>query len=112
MKKVIIELSERQLNTLVYCFTYSNKFYPTTREQKVLKSILEKVSLRVMKKHLEVKAIVNTLFTKKKKSKFTFEYHEAHCIEQYLIIIEDNPFNEYDRNAILFIKNKLNQQLA
>jgi hypothetical protein len=112
MKKIQIELTARQLNTLVYCFTFINHVYPKERSQKVLKSILEKLMLRIKKKHLEVESSIQTLFSKPKKSKFTFEYYEGDCLEQYLLIIENNIFNDYDRNAILFIKNKLNQQLA
>jgi hypothetical protein len=113
MKKVVLELTARQLNTLVYSFTYINYVYPKTREQKVMKSILEKLILKIKKKHLEVESSINTLFSKPKKCKFTFEYYEGDCLEKYLLIVESKqPLNDYDSNAILFIKNKLNQQLA
>ena len=112
MKKVILELSARQLNTLVFLFTFNNQIYPKTREQKAMKSILEKLMLKIKKKHLEVENSINTLFTKPKKCKFTFEFYEADSLEKYILIVEDNIFNDYDKNAILLIKNKLNQQLA
>lgn len=112
MKKVTLELSPRQLNTLVYLFTFINHVYPKTREQKVMKSILEKVMLKIKKKHLEVESSLNTLFSKPKRCKFTFEYYEGDCLEKYIILIEGNALGEYDRNATLFIKNKINQQLA
>ena len=68
--------------------------------------------IKIEKKNVEVKASHSTLFTKTKKAKFTFEYHEADCLEQYLLIAENFALNEYDQNAVLFMKTKLNQQLA
>ncbi|WP_264522167.1 hypothetical protein [Flavobacterium sp. N1994] len=112
MKKIELQLTARQLNTLVYCFNFIGFTYPKTREQKVMKSILDDVILRVKKKHLEVESSVNTLFTKPKKSKFTFKYYEADCLEKFLIMSEQQSLSEYDRNVVLFINNKINQQLA
>jgi len=113
MKKIQLQLTPRQLNTLVYLFTYVNRVYPKTRAEKVMRSILDRLMIKIKKKHVEVEATVHTLFTKKdKKYTFTFEYHEADCLEQYLLIADDFPLNDYDQNAVLFMKNKLNQQLA
>jgi hypothetical protein len=112
MKKIEIQLTARQLNTLVYCFNFINYVYPKTRNEKVMKSILDEIILKIKKKHLEIESSSNTLFNKPKKPKFTFKYYEANCLEQFLLMAEDYSLNDYDRNVILFIKNKLNQQLA
>jgi hypothetical protein len=112
MKKIELILTARQLNTLVYSFTFIQKIHPKTRSEKVMKSILEKLMLKIKKKHLEVEASIHTLFTKPKKCKFTFEYYEADSLEHFLLIAENFILNDYDQNCILFIKNKLNQQLA
>ncbi len=110
--KIDLTLSDRQLNTLVYCFSFINQFYPKTRKEKSTNSILVEVILKVKKKYLEVEAREKTLFTKAKITKFSFKYYEADCLEQYLLLVENQPLNDYDKNALLFIKNKLNQKLA
>lgn len=112
MKKIELQLTARQLNSLVYFFTFANQFYPKTREQRVLKSVLDEVMIKIQKKNVEVSIAATNLFSKPKKTKFTFKFYEANSLEQYLLLIENHATNEYDRNAHLFIKNKLNQQLA
>jgi hypothetical protein len=112
MNKIQLELSARHLNTLVYLLSYSNRFYPSNRTEKAMKSILSKLQIKIEKKHCEVKASLDTLFSKPKKSKFTFEYHEADCLENYLLLVDNIPMNDHDRNVVLLLKNKLNQQLA
>lgn len=77
-----------------------------------MKSILDNIIIKIEKKNIEVKASLKTLFSKPKKAKFTFLYHEAHSLEQFLLIVENFVMNPYDQNAVLFIKDKLNQQLA
>jgi hypothetical protein len=52
------------------------------------------------------------LFTKDKKHTFTLEYFEAHFLEQFTILTDEHPLNDYDRNVIRFIQSSLNQQLA
>lgn len=82
------------------------------RDERVARSVLKNVMLKVQKKHLTVAANEN-LFDYKKLHTLKFEYHEAHFLEQYLLICEANlPLNDYDHNAVLLFKNKLNQQLA
>lgn len=112
MKKIDLKLTARQLNSLAYTFNFIGYVYPKTRDEKVMKSILDDLILKIKKKNLDVESSVNNLFTKPKTSKFTFKYYEADCLEKYLIFCEKQVLNEYDRNVVLFIKNKLNQQLA
>jgi hypothetical protein len=107
-----LKLSERQLNTLVYCFNQIGLVYSKERQQRVLKSILDEVSLRMEKKLLDLKKANADLFSKKKEAKFTLKLYEADAIEQYLLSIESEPLNDYDRNCVRLIINKLNQQLA
>lgn len=111
--KINLKLTARQLNTVVYCFNSVNLSYSKDRSHRVLKSILDEVMLKMQKKNLEAQQTAGLLFHKPKDTKFTFKYHEADCLEKYLLSIEENtPLNEYDRNAIRLIINKLNQQLA
>ncbi|WP_264521181.1 hypothetical protein [Flavobacterium sp. N1994] len=112
MKKVQLQLTARQLNSLVYCFNFINQVYAKSREEKTTKSILDEVILKVKKKHLEVESSINTIFSKPKVSKFSFKYYEADALEKYVLFAEEQSLNEYDRNVVLFIKSKLNQQLA
>jgi hypothetical protein len=77
-----------------------------------MKSILDNIIIKIEKKNIEVKASLKSLFSNPKKAKFTFLYHEAHSLEQFLLIAENFILSPYDKNAVLFIKNKLNQQLA
>lgn len=112
MKKIILELSAKQLNALVYFFNMIDYTYPKTREQKTTKAILDEVILKIKKKALDVESSTNTLFSKPKKSKFSFKYYEGDALEKYILFAEGQALNEYDRNVALFIKTKLNQQLV
>lgn len=112
MKKIEIQLSARQLNTLVYFFNLIGYTYPKTMEEKATKSILDEVIVKIKKKHIDVESSVNTIFSKPKKPKFTFKYHEAYSLEKYILFVETQALNDYDRNVALYIKTKLNQQLV
>jgi hypothetical protein len=112
MKKIELLLTARQLNTLVYLFNSISVVYPKERKEKVMKSIIDDIILKVKKKNLEIESSVNTIFSKPKKAKFTFKYYEGDCLEKYLLMAIEQPLNEYDANVVLFITNKLNQQLA
>lgn len=110
--KIELQLSARQLNTLVYALSYLDKTLSKTRTEKVMKSILLEMAIKIEKKNVELKRTLNSLFSARKKAKFTFKYHEADVLEKFLIIVHDYPLNEYDKMAVLYIINKLNQQLA
>jgi hypothetical protein len=109
--KITLKLSEKQLGALVYSFNEIPGVRPKERIQKVAKSVLDKVALKIRKKHLEVKAEYN-LFNKDKKYSVSMELVEAHFLEQFLVVMGNYPMCEYDKNAILQIASKLNQQLA
>lgn len=110
--KVELKLTPRQLNSIVYCFNNVNLVYAKERRHRVAKSILDEIIIKMKKKHVELESQISTLFTKKKDTKFSFKYHEADCLEQYLISIQETPLNEYDRNVVGLLISKLNQQLA
>lgn len=112
MKKVELQFTPTQLKALVYSFNFIQQYYPKTRKEKVNKSILIELVVKIEKKHCETKGALNTLFSKPKKSKLTLKYYEADCLEQYLLLAVNQPLNEYDRNAISYFITKLNQQLA
>lgn len=111
--KINLKLSHSQLNSLVYCFdSLKTVLSVETRDVKVSRFILEKVALKIKKKHLESQIAQATLFTKKKKISFSLEYYEAHFLEIFLNIVAHHPLSVYDRNVVRFIQNNLNQQLA
>lgn len=109
--KIALKISLKQLSVLVYSFNHIGKIPITDREIKVARSILDKVVIKIKKKHIE-EDYKMTLFTPKKKINFSFEFHEAHYIERFLIIVDDFAMSEYDRNVLHFIRNELNQKLA
>lgn len=109
--KIKLKISEKQLNALVYSFVVLHRAPIKLREVRVARSVLDKVVLKFKKKQLEVQQ-VSDLFTRNKKHLFSLEYHEAHYLEQFTILIDDYPFSDYDRNAIRQIQATLNQQLV
>jgi hypothetical protein len=109
--KIKLKISEKQLNALVYSFGFLDHVPNKERGVKVARSVLDKVILKFKKKQLEVQ-MGATLFTKTKKHTFTLEYYEAHFLEQFTILTDQHPLNDYDRNVIRFIQSTLNQQLA
>lgn len=109
--KIKLKISEKQLNTLVYSFGFFDKTPNKERAIKVARSVLDKVVLKMKKKQLEIQQSSN-LFTKDKKHLFTLEYYEAHFLEQFTIVVAEQPLSDYDRNVIRLIQTTLNQQLA
>jgi hypothetical protein len=109
--KVAIKISLQQLGSLVYSFNHIAKLPVTDREEKVRRSCLDKIVIKLKKKHVE-EAYKATLFLPKKKLNFTMEFHEAYFLEKFLTIIDDFPLNEYDRNVLRFIRHDLNQKTA
>jgi hypothetical protein len=109
--KVILKMSRNQLNALVVFFPKPPFTPEKTREVKVARSVLQKVSLKMQKKQLEVQQ-VPTLFSKPKKISFSLEYYEAHYLEKFIELVESFDMDEYHKNVLLLIKSNLNQQLA
>lgn len=110
--KIELQLSSEQLNALVSCFNSIVFIYGKHRKERVLKSILDEVIVKFKKKNIDIESSSNTLFEKPKKPKFSLKYYEADALEQYLIMIVDEDLNDYDRNVVRLIKDKLNQKLA
>lgn len=110
--KITLKISSQQLNTLVHAFnSLSMVLINDARHVKVSRSILDKVVLRLRKKYLETQQTA-TLFAKKKKVSFSFEYYEAHYLEEFVSIMVNHPLSEYDRNVLRYIQTNLHQQLA
>ena len=111
--KLELKLSKSQLNTLVFSFNTLNHIPENERDVKVARSILDKMVLKFRKKYIDAEH-EPVLYTsrKPKKYKFSLEYYEAHYLEKFVIILEDFPMNDYDRNVLRLIKTNLNQQLA
>jgi hypothetical protein len=109
--KVALKISLQQLESLVYSFNHIAAIPVTDRETKVRRSCLDKIVIKLKKKHVEeaYKANRNTL---KKKLNFTMEFYEAHYLEMYLLIADQFEMCEYDRNVLRFIRHDLNQKLA
>lgn len=109
--KIKLILSEKQLNSLVYCFGFLDKTPTKDRSVKVARSVVDKVAIKFKKKQVEVQQTSN-LFTKQKKHSFSLEIVEAHYLEQFTILAEAHPLNDYDRNVMRLIQSNLNQQLV
>ena len=111
INKVALKISLQQLGSLVYSFNHIAKIPVTDREAKVRRSCLDKIVIKLKKKHVEESYKAN-IFSPKKKHSISMEFHEAYFLEKYLIIVDDFGMSEYDRNVLLFIRSNLNQQLA
>lgn len=112
--KTTLKLSNQQLNTLVHSFNSLNMvLINDARHVKVSRSILDKVIIKLKKKFLETQQTAN-LFSasKKKKISFSFEYYEAHYLEEFVSLMVNHPLSDYDRNVLRYIQTNLNQQLA
>jgi len=109
--KVAIKISLQQLGSLVYSFNHIAKVPVTDREEKVRRSCLDKIVIKLKKKHVEESYKAN-IFSQKKKLNFTMEFHEAYFLEKFLIIVDEFAMCEYDRNVLRFIRHDLNQKLA
>lgn len=113
MKKITLQLSPRQLNTLAHIFSYVNQVFSKEREKLVLKSILDDVVIKTQKKNVEVMVKTQNLFAAKTKTKLTFKFHEADALEKFLLMAQENiAMSPYDGNVVLFLISKINQQLA
>ncbi|WP_220764695.1 hypothetical protein, partial [Flavobacterium sp. UMI-01] len=106
-----LSISEKQLNSLVYCFGFLDHTPTKDRAVKVARSVVDKVAIKFKKKQIEVQQGA-TLFTKNKKHSFSLEMVEAHYLEQFTLLVENHALSDYDRNAIRQIQHSLNQQLT
>lgn len=109
--KIALKISLKQLESLVYSFNHIAKLPVTDREAKVRRSCLDRIVIKLKKKHVE-EAYKSTIFSKPTKHSISMEFHEAHYLEKFLIIVDEFPLNEYDRNVLRFIRHDLNQKLA
>lgn len=107
-----LKLTAKHLGSLVYILKELPQTPTKDRTEKVARSVISKVSLKVQKKHLEVQHEKLDLFNKPKAYSFSLELVEAHFLEQYTLHMSNYPLNDYDRNAIRFIQSTLNQKLA
>lgn len=112
IKDIKLKLTAKQLGSLVYILKELPNTPTKERTEKVARSVIKKVSLKIQKKHLEVQHERPDLFTKPKSYSFSLELVEAHFLEQYTQVMINYPLNDYDRNAIRFIQTNLNQKLA
>lgn len=112
LMKAELKLSIKQIGVVVYAYdSFVKQGQGKSREAKVARSILDKTVIRFKKKQLE-QSFAPTLFEKPKKFKFSLEIYEAHYLEQFVIVMENYPLSEYDRNVLQLIKSGLNQQLS
>lgn len=109
--KITVKISLQQLEALVQSFNHIAAIPLMNREQKVRRSCLDRIVIKLKKKHVE-EAYKANLFTSKKKLTFSMEFDEAHFLENFLTIIDEFPLNDYDRNVLMAIRHDLNQKLA
>jgi hypothetical protein len=111
MEKVKIKVTAKQLGVLVFHFKTLGKEPSKERNVRVAKSVLSRVQLKMAKKQLETDQ-QPTLFTKIKHITFSLEFFEAHFLETFLVLLDEHPMNDYDRNVIRLVRSHLNQKLA
>lgn len=79
-----------------------------SKEEKLHKSLFQKVFLKIAKKSLEVQMNPDD-----KPATFRLPYHEAYELEQRLQEVYFNTEEEsYERNAVSILIDQLNQKLA
>lgn len=111
--KITLKLSAKQLGAFVFQSNCINAQPVNHREIKVARSVIDKVLLKLRKKHLDVQGLpCKNRKLQIIKYTFSFEYHEAHFLEKCCDVLLTFPMNEYDRNVLNLIKDNLNQQLA
>ncbi|MEO7977749.1 hypothetical protein [Flavobacterium sp.] len=111
--KVNLKITAQQLNALVWHFPKPPYTPERDREIRVARSVLDKVTLKLEKKHLETSRQKSDLFSKKVKMvSFSLEYYEAHYLEKFIMVAETFPMSVYDRNVLNSIKSHLNQKLS
>lgn len=111
MSKVNLKISLRQLGAVVHSFNHVAKIPLTERNVKVARSCLDKIVIRLKKKYVE-EDYKRTLFSPKNKISISMEFHEAHYLEFFLVIVDDYAMSDYDRNVIRFVRSELNQKLT
>lgn len=99
------------INSLAYTFRFFHQLPENNRTVRCLQSILIEVKVKIEKKEVVLRNETN-LFNKDKRHTISLKYYEADCLEKFLLIAETYPLSTYDRNVVLMLKNKLNQQLA
>lgn len=108
--KIKLTLSEKQLTALVGTFEILLHPPINVRRIRVARSVLDKVVLKFQKKQLEVKLSAD-LFNSKKKYSFSFEYHEAHYLEEFIAVVQQFDNDTYTLNVLLQLQLILNRQL-
>lgn len=113
--KIELKLIPNHFLALAGALDYLLKVQGNSRDQKIVKSAMNGLTISIHKKRVQVNS-VSDLFNQKKKIKVTLEFFEASYLEIYLGMIMENPgtfeLNDYNRNALLLIVNELNQKLA
>lgn len=111
--KIVLNLTLQNIRTVIYAYDSFMKLQQgKTRETKVARSILDKTVIRFKKKEAS-ESYTPTLHKKKgKQFKISLEVYEAHYLEQFAMFAEMQPLSDYDRNVMVYVKSKLNQQLA
>ena len=108
--KIDLKLNIMQLKVLVDTFNQEITPDESICYQKAAKSVLSKVTLKIKKKQLDELQKVD-IFSSKKKNKISMAYHEAYFLYQFLLLINHNALDTYERNVISIIRFDLNQKL-
>ncbi|WP_329804385.1 hypothetical protein [Flavobacterium facile] len=109
--KIDLKITFSQLEVLVLAFSVMTEPPIQHRDTKVARSVLDKVMIKIKKKHID-ESVKSSLFSQKKKFKLSFEYYEAHFLEKFLEIILSFSHEDYERTVITIIMAELNQKLT
>lgn len=109
--KIDLKITFSQLEVLVLAFSVMTEPPIQHRDTKVARSVLDKVMIKIKKKHID-ESVKSSLFSQKKKFKVSFEYYEAHYLEKFLEIIIAFCDKDYENAVITRIIAELNQKLT
>ncbi len=109
--KIELKITFSQLEALVLAFSVITEPPINHRDTKVARSVLDKVIVKLKKKHID-ESMKSSLFSQKKKFKISLEYYEAHFLEKFLEIIIAFCDKDYERVILSKIMAEINQKLA
>lgn len=109
--KIDLKITFSQLEVLVSAFSVITEPPIQHRDTRVARSVLDKVMVKIKKKHID-ESMKSSLFSQKKKFKLSFEYYEAHFLEKFLEIIITFCDKDYEHTVLTRITAEINQKLA
>jgi hypothetical protein len=113
MNKIDLKITFSQLEVLVSCFSVLTEPPINHRDTKVARSVLDKLMVKIKKKHIDFSSKNSFLaFRYSKRINIPLEYYEAHFLEKFLELIITFCKQEYELMTLRRITSEINQKLA